>query len=117
MGQRQPLHLPLVPQLAVDQLEGDLVALVLRGHGLKVRAPVAAQKLVRMFAHVASDGEPRATGSHHAIAGCVFARTRPPGIVSGTERSIPGGGSSLAGLIQTDAPISPGNSGGVTASR
>jgi serine protease DegQ len=41
-----------------------------------------------------------------------FENTATAGIVSGTERSIPGGGSSLAGLIQTDAAISPGNSGG-----
>lgn len=35
------------------------------------------------------------------------------GIVSGIDRSVPArGGSVLAGLIQTDAPISPGNSGG-----
>jgi S1-C subfamily serine protease len=34
------------------------------------------------------------------------------GIVSGLERSVPGGGAPLAGLLQTDAPISPGNSGG-----
>jgi len=47
---------------------------------------------------------------------CRRENTATAGIVSVTERSIPGGGS-LAGLIQTDAPISPGNSGGVTASR
>ena len=37
------------------------------------------------------------------------------GIVSGLERSIPGGGpqtQALVGLIQTDAAVSPGNSGG-----
>jgi len=36
------------------------------------------------------------------------------GIVSGLDRSIPSGGQTpaLVGLIQTDAPISPGNSGG-----
>lgn len=35
------------------------------------------------------------------------------GIVSGLDRSVPAqGGSVLVGLIQTDAPISPGNSGG-----
>jgi serine protease DegQ len=41
-----------------------------------------------------------------------FENTATAGIVSGLERAIPGGGSSLAGLLQTDAPISPGNSGG-----
>jgi S1-C subfamily serine protease len=36
------------------------------------------------------------------------------GIVSGLDRSVPSGGQTpaLVGLIQTDAPISPGNSGG-----
>lgn len=35
------------------------------------------------------------------------------GIISGLDRSIPGSGSTaLVNLIQTDAPISPGNSGG-----
>ena len=41
-----------------------------------------------------------------------FENTATAGIVSGLERSIPGGGQQLAGLIQTDAAISPGNSGG-----
>lgn len=34
------------------------------------------------------------------------------GIISGLERSVPGGGTALVGLLQTDAAISPGNSGG-----
>ena len=35
------------------------------------------------------------------------------GIISGLDRTIPGSGSTaLVNLIQTDAPISPGNSGG-----
>ena len=37
------------------------------------------------------------------------------GIVSGVERSVPGGGTALVGLLQTDAAISPGNSGGALA--
>ncbi|MEZ5410111.1 MAG: trypsin-like peptidase domain-containing protein [Acidimicrobiales bacterium] len=41
-----------------------------------------------------------------------FENTVSVGVVSGLERSIPGGGPSLVGLIQTDAAISPGNSGG-----
>jgi S1-C subfamily serine protease len=41
-----------------------------------------------------------------------FEGTVSQGVVSGLERSIPGGGPALVGLIQTDAAISPGNSGG-----
>jgi S1-C subfamily serine protease len=43
-----------------------------------------------------------------------FENTVTAGIVSGLDRSLPTGGTepSLVGLIQTDAAISPGNSGG-----
>src|SRR5438270_2952156 len=43
-----------------------------------------------------------------------FENTVTAGIVSGLHRSIPSGGKApgLVDLIQTDAPISPGNSGG-----
>jgi S1-C subfamily serine protease len=43
-----------------------------------------------------------------------FENTVTAGIVSGLDRSLPTGGSepSLVGLLQTDAAISPGNSGG-----
>jgi S1-C subfamily serine protease len=34
------------------------------------------------------------------------------GVISGLDRSIDVQGSSVTGLIQTDAPINPGNSGG-----
>lgn len=41
-----------------------------------------------------------------------FENTVTEGIVSATRRSIPGGAPSLTNMIQTDAAISPGNSGG-----
>lgn len=44
-----------------------------------------------------------------------FENSVTAGIVSGLERSLPGGGQqaqALVGLLQTDAAISPGNSGG-----
>ncbi|MEN6521648.1 MAG: trypsin-like peptidase domain-containing protein [Armatimonadota bacterium] len=41
-----------------------------------------------------------------------FERTVTVGVVSALNRSIPGGGSALSNLIQTDAEINPGNSGG-----
>lgn len=41
-----------------------------------------------------------------------FERTVTVGVVSALNRSIPGGGSALTNLIQTDAEINPGNSGG-----
>jgi S1-C subfamily serine protease len=47
-----------------------------------------------------------------------FENTVTAGIVSGLDRSLPTGGNepSLVGLIQTDAAISPGNSGGALVS-
>ena len=41
-----------------------------------------------------------------------FERTVSVGVVSALQRNIPGGGMSLSHLIQTDAQIYPGNSGG-----
>lgn len=43
-----------------------------------------------------------------------FENSVTAGIVSGLDRSVPSGGNTpaLVGLLQTDAPISPGNSGG-----
>lgn len=48
-----------------------------------------------------------ALGSPFGLEGSVTA-----GIISATDRSLPGDGSPLVGLLQTDAPINPGNSGG-----
>lgn len=41
-----------------------------------------------------------------------FENSVTAGIISALNRAIPGGGASLVDLIQTDAAISPGNSGG-----
>jgi len=41
-----------------------------------------------------------------------FERTVTVGVISALNRSIPGGGSALSNLIETDARINPGNSGG-----
>jgi serine protease DegQ len=48
-----------------------------------------------------------------------FENTVTAGIISGLHREIPGGGTTpaLVDLIQTDAPISPGNSGGALVDR
>lgn len=60
-----------------------------------------------------SSGEPAVVELAVAIGSPLgFENTATAGIVSGLERRIPGGGPQLAGLLQTDAPISPGNSGG-----
>ncbi|BCB91570.1 S1C family serine protease [Phytohabitans suffuscus] len=48
-----------------------------------------------------------AIGSPLGLAGTVTA-----GIVSAVDRTIQDGGTSLTGLIQTDAPVNPGSSGG-----
>ncbi|MGH9234935.1 MAG: S1C family serine protease, partial [Acidimicrobiales bacterium] len=60
-----------------------------------------------------SDGTPRVGELAVAIGNPLgFENTVTAGIVSGLERSVPGGGTALVGLLQTDAAISPGNSGG-----
>ena len=41
-----------------------------------------------------------------------FSASVTSGIISGLDRSLPIGNTTLTGLIQTDAPINPGNSGG-----
>ncbi len=46
-----------------------------------------------------------------------FAQSVTSGIVSGVDRTLDIGGTTLDGLIQTDAPINQGNSGGPLADR
>lgn len=47
-----------------------------------------------------------------------FAGSVTAGIVSGVDRALPSGGqTALVNLLQTDAPISPGNSGGALVGR
>ncbi|MCL5292633.1 MAG: trypsin-like peptidase domain-containing protein [Actinobacteria bacterium] len=46
-----------------------------------------------------------------------FENTVTEGIISATRRSIPGGAPSLTNMLQTDAAISPGNSGGALANK
>ena len=60
-----------------------------------------------------SDSSPRVGELALAIGNPLgFENTVTAGIISGLERSVPGGGTALVGLLQTDAAISPGNSGG-----
>jgi serine protease DegQ len=63
-----------------------------------------------------ADGLPQVGALAIAIGSPLgFEETVTAGIISGTQRSIPGSGQqtqSLVDLLQTDAPISPGNSGG-----
>jgi serine protease DegQ len=61
-----------------------------------------------------------AVGSLSVVIGSPlgFQNTVTAGIISGVHREIPGSaaeGQSLVDLLQTDAPISPGNSGGAVA--
>jgi len=60
-----------------------------------------------------SDATPRVGELAVAIGNPLgFENTVTAGIISGLERTVPGGGAALVGLLQTDAAISPGNSGG-----
>jgi serine protease Do len=95
---------------AGDRHEARLVAAdprtdlaVIRVDGANLPAATFAETLPRVGALALAMGSPLG-----------FENTVTAGIVSGLDRSLPAGGSepSLVGLIQTDAAISPGNSGG-----
>ena len=76
---------------------------VLRVEGERLPAAVFAEGLPRVGELAVAIGNPLG-----------FEGTATAGIVSGLDRALPTGGQTpaLVGLIQTDAPISPGNSGG-----
>jgi S1-C subfamily serine protease len=95
--------------------------------GQRVQGTVKASDAVTDLALVQADrkGLPKPTyqstlprvGEAAVVLGSPlgFENTATAGIISGLHRSIPGSASnslSLVDLIQTDAPISPGNSGG-----
>ncbi|MDP9983119.1 S1-C subfamily serine protease [Pseudarthrobacter oxydans] len=95
--------------------------------GQRVKGTVKATDVVTDLALVQADrkGLPKPTyqntlprvGEGAVVLGSPlgFENTATAGIISGLHRSIPGSASnslSLVDLIQTDAPISPGNSGG-----
>jgi S1-C subfamily serine protease len=95
--------------------------------GQRVQGTVKASDAVTDLALVQADrkGLPKPTyqstlprvGEGAVVLGSPlgFENTATAGIISGLHRSIPGSASnslSLVDLIQTDAPISPGNSGG-----
>jgi serine protease DegQ len=95
--------------------------------GQRVKGTVKASDAVTDLALVQADrkGLPKPTyqstlprvGEGAVVLGSPlgFENTATAGIISGLHRSIPGSASnslSLVDLIQTDAPISPGNSGG-----
>jgi putative serine protease PepD len=85
--------------LAVDEAN-DLAIIGIEADNL-VAAPVAAIEDVRVGQFVVAVGSPLG-----------FDQTVTTGIVSAMGRDLTVSGSSLIGLIQTDAAINPGNSGG-----
>jgi serine protease DegQ len=107
-------------------VEGAQQVEVAFASGARVRAEVKATDPLYDLAVVTTDrsGLPAATFASRlprvgALAIAMgsplgFANTVTSGIVSGLHRSIPSAGQTpaLVDLIQTDAPISPGNSGG-----
>ena len=78
----------------------DLAIIKITGNGLPV-APLGDSDAIKVGQIVIAIGNPYG-----------FERTVTMGVVSALGRQIPGGGSSLSDLIQTDARIYPGNSGG-----
>ena len=68
-------------------------------------APLGSSRGLKVGEFVLAVGSP--LGFRHSVT---F------GIVSALDRAIPEGGPALVDLVQTDAPISPGNSGGALAS-
>jgi serine protease DegQ len=111
-------------------VRGNRTVRVAFADGQQVSAVVKATDAVTDLALVQADrrGLPPATfqprlpqvGSLAVVIGSPlgFQNTATAGIISGLHREIPGSasqGQSLVDLVQTDAPISPGNSGGAVA--
>jgi serine protease Do len=80
--------------VAVIRIDADDLPVAVLGtaKGLEVGAPTVA-----IGSALALQGEPSVS----------------TGVISAVDRSIEGDGASLHGMIQTDAPIAPGSSGGV----
>ncbi len=79
----------------------DLAVVKVDGSGLPV-ASIGTSRSLRIGEPVVAIGTPLGE----------YPDSVTTGVVSGLDRSIDIQGTSLAGLIQTDAPINPGNSGG-----
>ncbi|MFV1991044.1 MAG: trypsin-like peptidase domain-containing protein [Acidimicrobiales bacterium] len=90
--------------LAIDEVN-DLAIVGIEADNL-VAAPMASVKDVRVGQLVVAVGSPLG-----------FDQTVTSGIVSALGRDLSVSGSSLIGLIQTDAAINPGNSGGPLVDR
>lgn len=92
-----------VADLLGDDPDTDLAVLRLDGRGAPEvpHLPLADSNTLRVGDFVVAVGSP-------------FGLTRSvtAGIVSALDRTLPGRGRVIEGVIQTDAPINPGNSGG-----
>ncbi|MEN6581763.1 MAG: trypsin-like peptidase domain-containing protein [Armatimonadota bacterium] len=96
--------LPSGKEIPAQNLGGDpgvdLAVIKIPGGNLPV-APLGDSDLLQVGQVAIAIGNPYG-----------FERTVTVGVVSALSRTIPGGGQSLSNLIQTDARIYPGNSGG-----
>jgi S1-C subfamily serine protease len=87
--------------LVGDDPASDLAVLGVRQHGLQ-RLPLLEERRLRVGQLVLAIGNPLR-----------FDRSVSLGVVSALDRSLPAGrGRTLEGLVQTDAAINPGSSGG-----
>lgn len=91
---------PRAARLVAFDSESDLAILRIEAEGLPVASfsttAVLGQEVVAVGYALGLEGEPTVT----------------KGIISATRRTISSGGKVLSNLLQTDAPISSGNSGG-----
>ncbi|HMK10756.1 MAG TPA: trypsin-like peptidase domain-containing protein, partial [Acidimicrobiales bacterium] len=101
-------------QVTVKTADGQsLEGTVVGRDAAKDLAIVAVKTDKDLPAAALSDTEPEVGDTAIALGSPFgFSASVTSGIISGLNRSLPIGNTTLTGLIQTDAPINPGNSGG-----
>lgn len=98
-----PGHATLTAHVLGSNTSKDLAAIKVDGVDDLTPAVFAAGKTVAVGNQVIAVGNAEGYGGLPTVT---------TGIVSALNRTLPGSGSTLTGLIQTDAAINPGNSGG-----